>query len=159
MDDRGANVDRGRRRYWPHAHCGVPQPPLWLTHVAPDAEPVIQNIVLLENTSLAVRALIQGIRTEQDPAVVVPAVKHLHILHDIFYKVPLLSLTHTQMSSCADVLRSSSSRLEVRSTNRLRANNLVFPSVSLRCNVHFRLIDCQKEKGVLGMAYGVVKRC
>ncbi|ELR15582.1 uncharacterized protein ACA1_164520 [Acanthamoeba castellanii str. Neff] len=56
------------------------------TEVEEDAEPVIQNIVLLENTSLAVRALIQGIRTEQDPAVVVPAIKHLHILHDILYR-------------------------------------------------------------------------
>jgi hypothetical protein len=36
--------------------------------------------------------------------VVVPAIKHLHILHDIFYKVPLLSHTHARMSSCADVL-------------------------------------------------------
>ena len=53
---------------------------------------MILNIVLLENTSMAVRALIQGIRTEQDPAVVVPAIKHLHILHDVLYKA-LLSLT------------------------------------------------------------------
>jgi hypothetical protein len=119
-----------------------------------DAEPVIQNIVLLENTSLAVRALIQGIRTEQDPAVVVPAIKHLHILHDILYRVPLLSSLLSQSWCAEEVLcwlfRASSSRLEVRSTNRLRAN-IHGPSVSLRCNVHFRLI----ASNINGAWYGV----
>jgi hypothetical protein len=45
------------------------------------------NIALLENASMAVRALMQGIRTEQEPAVIVPAIKHLHVMHDLLYKV------------------------------------------------------------------------